>query len=85
MPRKRPDMPVIFVERPACDACRSPRLRVYKSLDQGDGSLCQYVRCQECGESQKIIWEIPTVFHHVEEEPREVGSIEGNGGSKCQI
>ena len=30
----------VFCERPRCPECGDVRLRSYRSIDQGDGSLC---------------------------------------------
>jgi hypothetical protein len=55
---------------PTCQHCGGARLRVYKSIDQGDGSRLQFVKCNDpkCGGRSKVIWELPDEFHHVDNE-----------------
>ena len=45
------DDPLRYVVREAdrCPACRSVRLRAYRTTRQGDGSVCRHTACRTCG------------------------------------
>jgi hypothetical protein len=55
---KREPLEFVFVERPRCRKCDSPRLKPYKRMpEESDGSFTQYAKCLDCGKKQKIICE----------------------------
>lgn len=56
-PSAKPDVPEIYIERPRCPACLSTDVKVYGTLDQGDGSLLRYTRCRACKTKFKVIAE----------------------------
>ena len=59
----RDSIPYCHIVRACCAHCGSLRLKVYKSIDQGDGSLLQYSRCRDCGGKTKILCQ---PFHSAE-------------------
>lgn len=53
----REPLPVLFYERPRCPRCESVRLRVRRTIDQGDDSRLQYVQCKRCKTNFKVVSE----------------------------
>lgn len=52
------DQPVyISVKRPRCPRCGGVKLRTYKSIDNGDGSVTRYSRCRDCDRRMILIVE----------------------------
>lgn len=49
----------IVTELPTCLPCGSLRLRVKRTIPQGDGSRLRYVRCLDCGWRGKWVAEPP--------------------------
>jgi DNA-directed RNA polymerase subunit M/transcription elongation factor TFIIS len=47
----------LFVTRPRCPSCGSPKLRCYGSGRQGDASLTRYCRCCNCGTKLIVVVE----------------------------
>ena len=54
---ERERLPYAYFPRPRCPLCNSPDLKIYKTVDNGDGSIVRYSKCRSCGEKFKLILE----------------------------
>jgi len=53
-----PDRPhYIYVARPRCPVCASPRLLAYRSRRESDESITRWVRCAACGRRLILVLE----------------------------
>jgi transposase-like protein len=55
--RPRKEDRYLYVARPRCPECASPKLKAYRSMDNGDGSISRYVRCEQCGRKLILVLE----------------------------
>jgi transposase-like protein len=53
----KPTVLEIHIERTRCPACLSTNVKVYGTIDQGDGSLLRYTRCRACATKFRVIAE----------------------------
>jgi hypothetical protein len=49
----------VFVDRPACPACGSVKLKTIRSKTRDDGSVTRTTRCQECDHRFFVILDSP--------------------------
>ncbi len=53
----KPPAADVFLQLPRCVACASVRLKIYKTIQQGDGSRLQYAKCLACQQRLRLVWE----------------------------
>ena len=49
MSKNKPRPLYVSWRRPRCPLCNSYRLRSYKTVANGDGTLTRYSKCRDCG------------------------------------